>query len=182
VSGPPILPQVWGVVAEFETADELVVAARAARTAGYTHVDGHSPYPLGEVADELGFPKSEMAPVMFLGGLLGATTGFLMLSWALAIDYPIHVAGKPYWSWPMFVPITWELLVLTAAMTGLFGFLILNGLPQPYHPLFNVPQFARASQDRFFLSIEAADPKYDLEQTKAFLRGLNPVSVEEVPA
>src|SRR5207248_5487377 len=105
-----------------------------------------------------------------------------MLAWATAYDYPINVAGKPFWSWPMYVPITWELLVQTASMTGLFGFFALGGLPMPYHPLFIVPQFARASQDRFFLSVEATDPKYDPTATKAFLQGLNPLSVEEVPA
>jgi hypothetical protein len=168
-------------VAEFEKADELIAAARAAKAAGYTRLDGHSPYPLPEVADALGFARSEIGAVMFTGGLLGTVSGFLMLTWATAIDYPINVGGKPYFSWPMYVPITWELLVLTASMTGLFGFFILNGLPQPYHPLFNVPQFARASQDRFFLSIEAADPKFDLAGTKAFLNTLNPQSVEEVP-
>lgn len=182
MSGPPLAPQVWGVVAEFDKADDLIAAARAARAAGYTRMDGHSPYPLGEVADELGFPRSEIGAVMFVGGLLGATCGFFMLYWANGIDYPLNVYGKPYFSWPMFVPITWELLVLTASMTGLFGFLALCGLPQPYHPLFNVPQFARASQDRFFLSIEADDPKYDPAATRAFLAGLNPVSVEDVPA
>lgn len=182
MSGPAVIPQVWGAVAEFDTADDLIAAARAARQAGYTRLDGHSPYPLGEVADEIGFPRSEIGAIMFTGGLLGAACGFLMLTWALAYDYPINVGGKPFFSWPMFVPITWELLVLTACMTGLFGFLALCGLPMPYHPLFNVPQFARASQDRFFLSIEAADPKYDPAATRAFLQGLNPLSVEEVPA
>jgi hypothetical protein len=181
VSGPPIIPQIWGVVAEFDKADDLIAAARAAKAAGYTRLDGHSPYPIGDVADELGFPRSEIGAVMFTGGLLGTVCGFLMLTWATAIDYPINVGGKPYFSWPMYVPITWELLVLTASMTGLFGFFALCGLPQPYHPLFNVPQFARASQDRFFLSVEADDPKFDLAATKAFLNTLNPLSVEEVP-
>jgi hypothetical protein len=179
---PSAAPEIWGVLAEFEKPDDLIAATRAARAAGYSRIDGHTPYPLGEVADELGFPRSEMGAVMFLGGLFGATSGLLMLSWTTAIDYPINVSGKPFWSWPNYVPITWELLVLTAAMTGLFGLLALCGLPQPYHPLFNVPQFARASQDRFFLSIESADPKYDPAATKAFLAGLNPLSVEEVPA
>jgi hypothetical protein len=170
------------MVAEFDNPDDLIAAARAAKQAGYTRLDGHSPYPLGAVADEFGFRQSEIGAVMFTGGLFGATCGFLMLTWTSAFDYPINVGGKPLFSWPMFVPITWELLVLTASMTGLFGFLILNGLPQPYHPLFNVPQFARASQDRFFLSVESADPKYDPAATRAFLNTLNPLSVEEVPA
>jgi hypothetical protein len=175
-------PAAWGLVAEFDTADALIAATRRAREAGYTRMDGHSPYPLGEVADELGFPQSEIGAVMFIGGAVGMCCGFLMMSYLSAFDYPIVIAGKPLISWPMFIPITWELLVLTASMSGLFGLMALCGLPQPYHPLFNVPAFARASADRFFLSVEATDPKFDPVATKAFLHGLAPVSVEEVPA
>ncbi|MGL4424159.1 MAG: DUF3341 domain-containing protein [Gemmataceae bacterium] len=171
----------WGLLAEFETADQLILATRRAREAGYTRMDGYSPYPIGEVADELGFPRSEIGAIMFIGGLVGATSGFLMMCWASAFDYPIIVYGKPYISWPMFIPITWELLVLTASLSGVIGLLALCGYPQPYHPLFNVPVFARATRDRFFLAIESIDPKFDLTTTKAFLTGLTPASVEEVP-
>ena len=172
----------WGMLAEFETPDQLIAATRRAREAGYTRMDGYSPYPIGEVADELGFPRSEIGAIMFLGGLFGAVCGFLMMSWVSAVDYPVVVAGKPAISWPMFIPITWELLVLTASFSGVIGLFALCGLPQPYHPLFNVPVFARASRDRFFLAIESIDPKFDLAGTRSFLAGLAPQSVEEVPA
>ncbi|CAN5429772.1 DUF3341 domain-containing protein [soil metagenome] len=172
----------WGVLAEFETADALVDATRKAREAGYSRMDGYSPYPIGEVADELGFPRSEIGAIMFIGGMFGAISGFLMMSWACGFDYRIIIAGKPFVSWPMFIPITWELLVLTASLTGVIGLFALCGLPMPYHPLFNVPQFANATKDRFFLAIEAVDPKYDLANVKTFMHGLQALSVEEVPA
>lgn len=174
-------PAVYGLLAEFDTADGLVAATKAARLAGFTRMDGYSPYPVGEVADELGFPRSEIGAIAFTGGLCGATLGFTMMTWASVVDYPINIGGKPFWSWPMFIPISWELLVLTASLSGLFGLLSLCGLPQPYHPLFNVPQFARATRDRFFLCIEAIDPKFDAATTREFLGTLSPLSVEEVP-
>lgn len=176
-------PQTWGMLAEFDTADALITATRKAREAGYTRMDGHSPYPIGEVADELGFPRSEIGAVMFIGGMVGATMGFLMLTWVSWVEYPLNIAGKPFFSWSMFIPITWELLVLSASVSGVVGLLALCGLPMPYHPLFNVPSFARATKDGFFLSVEAVDPKFDKTQTRAFLLGLPDVkSVEEVPA
>jgi Protein of unknown function (DUF3341) len=171
-----------GVVAEFDSADGLVAATRQARLAGYSRMDGYSPYPVGEVADELGFPRSEIGAIMFIGGMIGAISGFAMLSWCVGFDYQIIIAGKPFVSWPMFIPITWELLVLTASLCGVIGLFALCGLPMPYHPLFNVPQFARATKDRFFLCIEADDPKFNLVSVKAFMNGLSPLSVEEVPA
>ncbi len=171
------------MLAEFDSADALITATRKVREAGYTKMDGHSPYPIGEVADELGFPRSEIGAVMFIGGMVGATMGFLMLTWVSWVEYPLNIAGKPYFSWSMFIPITWELLVLSASVSGVVGLLALCGLPMPYHPLFNVPAFARATKDGFFLSVEAADPKFDADSTRAFLLGLPDVkSVEEVPA
>ena len=177
----PSAPPLYGVMAEFKTADELIAATKAAVAAGYTRMDGYSPYAVGEVADHLGFPRSEIGAVMFIGGITGATLGFLMQTWIAVIDYPLSIGGKPYWSWPQFIPITWALLVLTASMSGLFGLLALCGLPQPYHPVFNVDRFRRATRDRFFLCIEAADPKFDPAQVKAFLGTLNPDDVAEVP-
>lgn len=174
-------PKIFGVMAEFETADQLIDATRAAAAEGYTVMDGYSPYPVGEVADALGFPRSEIGAVMFIGGLCGAGFGFLMQYYLNGIDYPLNVAGKPFFSWPQFAPITWELLVLSAALSGVIGLFALCGLPQPYHPVFNVPQFARATRDRFFLCIEAEDPKFDLATVKAFLGGMNPASIAEVP-
>ena len=177
----PAAPAVYGLMAEYETADGLVAATKAARLAGYSQMDGYSPYPIGEVADELGFPRSEIGAIMFVGGLLGASTGFLIQYYLNGIDYPLNVGGKPFFSWPMFMVITWELLVLTAAVSGVIGLFAMSGLPQPYHPVFNVPAFDRASRDRFFLVIEATDPKYDAAETKAFLAGTSPASVAEVP-
>lgn len=171
----------YGLMAEFATADDLVKATAAAKAAGYDRMDGYSPYPVPEVADALGFPRSEIGAVMFIGGLCGATFGFLIQYYLNGLEYPLNIGGKPFFSWPQFAPITWELLVLSASMTGLFALLALCGLPQPYHPVFNVAQFARASRDRFFLVIEAADPKYDPAATKSFLAGLNPLSLAEVP-
>jgi hypothetical protein len=182
VSAPSAGPTTWGVLAEFETGDELIAATKAAREAGYTRMDGYSPYPIGEVADELNFPKSEIGAVMFIGGLTGAVLGFCLQAWTNGVDYQLTVAGKPGVSWPMFVPITWELLVLTASMSGFFGLLGLCGLPEPHHPLFNVEAFKRASRDRFFLAIEAADPLFDLAKVTSFLGGLRPQSVAEVPS
>ena len=172
---------IHGVMAEFETADELVHATQSAAAAGYRRMDGYSPYAIGEVADALGFPRSEIGAIMFMGGLTGATFGFLMQYYLNGIEYPLNVTGKPFFSWPQFAPITWELLVLTACLTGVIGLFALSGLPQPYHPVFNVPQFKRATRDRFFLCIEAADPKFDVASVTEFLNTLNPLSVSEVP-
>jgi hypothetical protein len=145
-------------------------------------MDCFSPYPVGEAADAMGFYKSEMAPVMFIGGLIGATAGFLMQYLLGAEVYPINVGGRPFLSWPSFVPITFELMVLTAALSGVFGLIAVCGLPMLYHPLFNVPGFERASSDRFFFCIEAVDPKFDLAATREFLAGCQPLDVAEVPA
>jgi hypothetical protein len=176
-------PAVYGLMAEFDHPDKMVAATRAAAAAGYTRMDCHSPYPVGEAADALGFRKSEMAPVMFVGGLFGATAGFIMQYFLGAVDYPINVAGRPYMSWPSFIPITFEMMVLTTALTGVFGLIAICGLPMLYHPVFNVPAFTRASLDRFFLVIEAIDPNFDLARTRDFLAGLRPepLSVAEVP-
>lgn len=175
-------PKLHGLMAEFTNADALVSAVRSARLNGYTRMDGYSPFPVGEVADELGFPRSEIGAIMFIGGLCGATFGLLMQTWITVYDYPINIGGKPFFSWPQFVPITWALLVLTASLSGVFGLLALCGLPRPHHPVFNVPQFARATRDRFFLCIEAVDPKFgDGIGVKDFLAGLDPESIAEVP-
>jgi hypothetical protein len=174
-------PKLFGLLAEFPTADALVAATRKTRTEGYTLMDTHTPYPVGETADAIGFPKSEMGVIMFIGGLTGAIGGFMMQYWDNAYGYSLNIGGRPYLSWPSFIPITFEMMVLTASLTGLFGLMALCGLPRLNHPLFNVPMFDRATKDRFFLSVEAADPKFDLVRTKAFLAGLNPSSpVEEV--
>ena len=179
--GPAPEPTVYGLLAEFETADGMVAAAHKVQAAGYTRYDCYSPYPVGDAADAMNFPKSEMGAVMFTGGITGACTGFFMQYYLNAYGYALNVGGRPYLSWPSFIPITFEMMVLTAALTGLFGLMALCGLPRYHNPLFNSKAFDRASRDRFFLCIEAIDPKYDAAATRAFLNELHPVQVEEVP-
>jgi hypothetical protein len=178
--GPDEEPKLFGLIAEFGDADSLIAATRKARAEGYTHLDTHTPYPVGDTADALGFPKSEMGTVMFIGGLTGAIGGFMMQYWDNAYGYSLNIGGRPYLSWPSFIPITFEMMVLTAALSGLFGLMAICGLPRLNHPLFNSKTFDRASRDRFFLSLEAGDPKFHREASAAFLTTLNPLSVEEV--
>ncbi len=177
----PEEPTVFGLLAEFETADAMSAAAKSAYDAGYSRFDCYSPFPVADAADAMNYPKSEMGAVMFIGGITGACTGFFMQYYLNTYAYPLNVGGRPYLSWPSFIPITFEMMVLTAALTGLFGLMALCGLPRYHHPLFNSKAFDRASRDRFFMCIEAADPKYDAVATRAFLNNLQPVSVEEVP-
>jgi Protein of unknown function (DUF3341) len=185
----PNTPNLYGLLAEYDNADGVVAAIKRCREAGYTKLDGYSPYGVAEIADALGFKYAEMSTVMLCGGLIGATAGFCMQWWANAIDYPVNVGGRallePFeWlrGWASYIPITFEGGILTTALTGLFGLLAICGLPRLHHPLFNNPVFAtRASRDRFFLAVEATDPKFELAATKDFLLGLAPLSVAEVP-
>jgi hypothetical protein len=172
---------IYGVMAEFETAQEILTATRQARAAGYRDMDAYTPYPVEGLADELGLRRTRVPFVVLVAGLVGAGVGFFMQYWTMAVDYPFNVGGRPQNSWPVFIPITFELMVLVAAFAALLGMLFLNGLPRPHHSVFNVPQFARASQDRFFLCIEATDPRFDREGTRQFLIGLHPTEVMEVP-
>lgn len=176
----PTVPVTYGLLAEFETADAMCAAAAKATAAGYTHMDAFSPYPVGEAADALNFPKSEMGPIMFIGGITGACAGFIMQYWANTYGYSLNIGGRPYFSWPSFVPITFEMMVLTTALSGFFGLMALCGLPRFNHPLFNSERFDRASRDRFFLCVEATDPLFESAKTRAFLNDLLPLSVEEV--
>jgi len=171
---------VYGLIAEFERADALIAAARQAREAGYTRMDAYSPYPVEGLADALGFKGTMVPTIVLVGGIVGCLGGFLMQYWLSGSYYPINVGGRPLNSWPSFIPITFELTVLVAALSAVLGMLALNGLPQPYHPVFNVPRFALASRDRFFLSIESRDPKFDLEATRTFLEGLGAKEVSDV--
>jgi hypothetical protein len=172
---------VYGVMAEFETPQQVLEATRRARAAGYTRMDAYTPYSVEGLADELGLARNRVPFVVLVSGLVGAAAGFFMQYWTMAVDYPFNVGGRPLNSWPVFIPITFEVMVLVASFAALLGMFFLNGLPQPHHPVFNVPRFVRASQDRFFLCIEATDPKFDREGTKQFLAGLNPFEVAEVP-
>jgi hypothetical protein len=178
----PTVPVTYGILAMFKTGDEMSHATAAATAAGYTHLDAYSPYPVGEAADAMNFPKSEMGPIMFIGGLTGACAGFIMQYWANTYGYSLNIGGRPYFSWPSFVPVTFEMMVLTTALSGFFGLMALCGLPRYHHPLFNSANFDRASKDRFFLCIEATDPLFDKDKVRAFLSdaGLHAEAVEEV--
>lgn len=172
--------KLYGLMAEFDTPDELVAAANASREAGYTVVDAYSPYPIEEVWEGLGEHKTEMPLIVLLGGITGMIFGYGLQYWTTVIDYPLNLGGKPFHSWPMFVPVTFECTILFAALSAVIGMIALNGLPMPYHPVFNAPNFDRASSDGFFLCIEATDPKFDQEETRGFLARLEPKQVSEV--
>jgi hypothetical protein len=173
-------PMLYGLLAEFDGPTELVAAIHRAREAGYRRMEAYTPFPVEEVVEALHQAPSKLPLLVFLGGLAGGVGGFVM-QWYAAGSYPIIVSGKPWFSWPMFIPITFELTILCAALTAVLGMLALNGLPMPYHPLFNVERFALASRDRFFLCIRAVDAKFNLDQTRRFLEGLQPREVTEVP-
>lgn len=173
---------VYGLMAEFDKATALQEAAQAARDAGYTQVDAFSPFPIEGMSPLVGLPRARLARVVFAGGLLGLLAGLGMQYYATVIDYPLNIGGRPLASWPSYIPVTFELVILFAAVAAVLGMLALNGLPMPYHPVFNVPAFAAASRDRFFLLVEAADPQFDLHATRAFLSALDPLEVHLVEA
>jgi len=171
----------YGLMAQFETPEQVVTAAQRAYDAGYRKMDAYSPMPVEGLAEAIGFKRNYVSLVVLIGGLCGCVGGFGLLWWIAVIAYPHNVGGRPFDSWPMFIPITFECTVLLAALSSVVGMLAMNKLPMPYHPVFNVAEFAqRASIDRFFLCIEANDPKFDREKTKAFLLDLNPEEVSEV--
>ncbi len=170
----------FGLMAEFETAESLLTAAKQTFAAGYRKIDAYSPMAIHGLGDAIGFPRTKLPWLVFAFGILGGITGYGLCYWVSVIDYPLNIAGKPLHSGPMFIPVTFELTILFAALSSAFGMFIANGLPQPYHPVFNVPNFVRASQDRFFLSIESNDPHFDLEKTRDFLNSLDPHEVAEV--
>jgi hypothetical protein len=171
---------VYGLIAEFDEPNALVAAAHLARAEGYRRMDAYSPFPIEELHDALALPHTRLPLIVLIGGLIGCIGGYSLQYWAAAIAYPLNVGGKPLHSWPAFIPITFECTILVAALSAVFGMLALNGLPMPYHPVFNVPRFALASRNRFFLCIEATDTKFDLESTRAFLESLKPREVSTV--
>ena len=177
---PAIGPRAWGLLAEFETPEELVSAAARAREAGYRRMDAYTPFPIHGLSDAMGFRPTKLPLVVLAGGLLGCVTALGMMWYSATIHYPLNVGGRPFASWPAFIPITFELTVLFASLSAVFGMLGMNGLPMPYHPVFNAPRFAFASRDRFFLCIEARDPMYGSASTRAFLSGLGAREIVEV--
>jgi hypothetical protein len=170
----------YGLLAEFEEPGALVAATRRAREHGYSRMDAYSPLPIEELHEALGAHHTRLPLLVLIGGLAGCIGGYGLQYWASTIAYPLNVGGKPLHSWPAFIPVTFECTILVAALTAVFGMLALNHLPQPYHPVFNVPRFALASRNRFFLCIEAADPRFDLNATRAFLETLGPREVTVV--
>ncbi|MDA0709786.1 MAG: DUF3341 domain-containing protein [bacterium] len=171
---------IYGLMAEFEDPDDLLHAAQGAHAAGYRIMDAFSPMPIHDLSESLGYSKHRVPFFVLLGGILGACTGFGFQYWVSAIDYPLNIAGRPFLSWPMFIPVTFEMGILFAALGAALSMLILNGLPQPYHPLFNSKEFESASGDGFFLCIESEDPKFELSETRSFLEGLHAKKVVEV--
>jgi hypothetical protein len=175
-------PRIYGLMAEFEDVNDAIIAARAAYADGYRKLDAYAPFPVEELSEAIGFRKNGVALVCLVGGLLGCTAAFMLQWWISTISYPINIGGRPFNSWPSFIIVTFEMTILFSGVSAVFGMLALNGLPMPYHPVFNVPQFDAASRDRFFLVIFASDKNYEPVRTRAFLEAFNPLSVAEVPS
>jgi hypothetical protein len=167
-------------MAEFNAPAELVAAVRRVHEAGYRRVDAFSPYPMEALSEALDLHRSRLPLLVLFGGVAGLVVGYGLEYWASVIEYPMNVGGRPIHSIPSFVVPAFETTILFAALTAVLGMLALNRLPEPYHPVFNVPTFALATKDRFFLCIEATDPKFDLDQTLSFLQSLGPRAVSEV--
>jgi hypothetical protein len=175
------IEKLYGLMAEFDTPEQLLRAAESARDEGYREMDAYTPMPIEGLSEAIGFRSNLVQRIVFVAGVCGATGGFTLCWWMSVIAYPHNVAGRPLNSWPAYVPITFEGMVLIACLSAVIGMLALNGLPQPYHPVFNVKEFERASRDKFFLCIEAKDPKFDFEATWEFLEGMKGRGVMEVP-
>jgi hypothetical protein len=173
-------PPIYGVMGQFDRPSTLVAAAREAYAAGYRQINGYSPFPIEELTEAIGFKRTTLPLIVLAGGIIGGVGGFLMQYWMEVIDYPINVGGKPFNSWPAFIPITFECTVLVAAFSAVLGMLALNKLPQPYHPVFNAPNFALATRDSFFLVIEAKDPKFNHDEVVQFMKSLEAREVADV--
>ncbi len=171
----------YGLLAEFENADQLVAATERAHTEGYRQIDAYTPYPVEGLAEAMNFRRTWVPIIVLIGGILGAVSGYALEYYAAVIAYPINVGGRPLNTVPMFIPVVFEMTILFAALFGAISMFALNGLPMPYHPTFNVPEFARASHDRFFLAISATDEQFDLDATRRFLQSLGAQQVFDVP-
>jgi len=171
----------YGLLAEFDSPAALVKAAEQTHAAGYIKIDAYSPLPIEGLAEAIGFHHDLVPLVTLIGAIIGGTTGYLMQYWINVINYPLNIGGKPFHSWPSFIIVTFEMTILFGGISAVFGMLALNGLPMPYHPVFNVARFAMASKDRFFLIVFASDKKYDDVKTREFLEGLGPKTLVEVP-
>jgi hypothetical protein len=176
------LPAIHGAMAEFDTPEDLLEACERAYAEGYRRMDAYAPMPVTGLAEAIGYKRNFVALAVLLGGIAGCTGGYGLLYWITVIAYPHNVGGRPLHSWPAYIPITFECMILIASLTALIAMLAMNGLPKPYHPVFNVPAFDRASIDRFFLCIESSDPKFRTEDTLEFLRETGAKEVSVVPA
>ena len=172
----------YGLMAEFDNVNDVITAARRVYGAGYRKIDAYSPFPLEELSEAIGFHKNGVALVCLIGGLLGGSAAFTLQWWISNIAYPVNIGGRPLNSWPSFIIVTFEMTILFSGLSAVFGMLALNGLPMPYHPVFNVPQFESVTKDHFFIVIFSSDKNYDAAQTRKFLEGLKPISVAEVPS
>jgi hypothetical protein len=178
-AGDPSRP--YGLIAEFARPEDLLEATRRAYERGYRMMDAYTPFPVEGLAEALGFRRNRIATIVLAGGLLGGLGGFFMQWYSAVVHYPLDIGGRPLNSWPSFIPITFEMAVLVAALAAVFGMLGLSGLPRPHHPVFNVPSFALASRSRFFLCLQARDPLFDAEATWRFLEELEPRAISVVP-
>ena len=174
-------PTIYGLLAEFLEPEQLIEAAHRAKAAGYRMIDAFTPFPVHDLHDAIGFHKTRLPLIVLAGGIVGALTGFGLQYWYRVIDYPMNIGGRPLNAWPVFIVIMFECTILFAALSAVLGMLALNGLPTPYHPLFNVPQFELASRSHFFLVIKATDPKFRPDETRRFLETLTPTSIALVP-
>jgi ActD protein len=171
----------YGWLAEFKTAEDLLEAAKRARAAGYRRIEAYAPFPVEGLVEAVGSYQDRVPLLTLIGGVLGGTGGYFMQWYSAVIDYPINQGGRPYHSWPAFIPVTFELTVLGAALFAVIGMLALNGLPKLYHPLFNVPEFELASRSRFFLCLRRDDPHFERAAAQEFLASLTPLALTEVP-
>jgi hypothetical protein len=180
-TGAPETTALFGLMAEFAEPEQVVAATAQAYKAGYRRMDAYAPYAVEGLAEAMGFTRNRVPLCVLCGGLTGAATAIVMMWFSGTIHYPINVGGRPLFPWPSFVPITFELTILLGSFSAVLSMLGLNGLPLPYHPVFNVDRFSLASRDRFFLCIQTDDPKYDRDETWRFLESLGAYEVSEVP-
>jgi hypothetical protein len=171
---------VYGLLAEFDTPAQLVAAAKRAHAEGYRQIDTFSPFPIEEAWEAIGHRDRRLSFIVLMGGIVGGLSGYGLEYWVHSIAYPVNIAGKPLNSWPQFIPVTFEMTILIAAISAVLGMIVLNGLPMPYHPVFNVPRFEHASRDKFFLLVESRDPKFDRQRTFEFLKALDPSEINAV--
>jgi hypothetical protein len=170
----------YGLMAEFETPEDILEACRKAYSNGYRQMEAYSPFPVDGLNDAIGYHRNDVALIVLLGGICGCVGGYLLQVWAMVWSYPLNIGGRPLNSWPAFIPVTFELTILCAGLSAVFGMLALNGLPMPYHPVFNVERFELASRSRFFLCIQGRDPQFELDRTRQFLQSLKAKGVHDV--